>query len=68
MKFKVDEWVTYRQFPENPLGPLFDIVNRAVILEILTAKDLYDYRVCIDDGTAKIKKVKETNLEKINNE
>jgi hypothetical protein len=65
MKFNVDEWVTYRQFPENPKGLLFDIIDRAVILEILPDKDFYDYRICIDDGTAKIKKVKEENLESI---
>ena len=61
-KFKVDEWVDYCQFPESNSELLRSERVRAVILEVLDKRELYDYRIFIDDGTAKIRKVKEENL------
>jgi hypothetical protein len=65
MKYKVDEWVILREFPEDPNVSLYEITVRAVILEVLEKDDQYDYRICIDNGKAKIKKVKEAKLEAI---
>ena len=61
-KFKVDEWVEYCQFPDSNYKFLKAARTRAVILEVLEKGDIYDYRIFIDDGTSKIRKVKEENL------
>ena len=64
MKFKVDEWVLYCAFPD--VASLKDDKRRAVVLEVLRPDDYYDYRIYVDDGSTKIKKVKEENLSPIN--
>ena len=57
MKYNIDQWVFYDQFPEvESIAP-----KRAVILEVLTRKDIYDYRIFID-GEGKVRKVKEETL------
>jgi len=61
-KFKVDEWVEYSQFPDSNWELLKKNRISAVILEVLEKGDIYDYRIFIDDGTSKIRKVKEENL------
>ena len=63
MKFKIDEWVYYYPFRDSDFPTLSVQKDRAVILEVLDSKDLYDYRIYIDDGSSKTKKVKEENLE-----
>ena len=64
-KFKTDEWVIYCQFPDSNFESLREEKKRAVILEVLRDDPLNDYRIFIDDGTSKIKKVKEKNLSSI---
>ena len=61
-KFKTDEWVEYCQFPDSKHGVLKDTKVRAVVLEILGKRDIYDYRIYLDNGTSTILKVKEKNL------
>ena len=61
-KFKIDEWALYCQFPESNFGDLKNTRTPAVILEVLGKRDIYDYRIFIDDGTSTIRKVKEENL------
>ena len=61
-KFKVDEWVEYCQFPDANYELLKKERTRAVVLEVLEKRDIYDYRIFIDDGTSMIRKVKEENL------
>ena len=67
-KFKTDEWVLYCPFPENE--SLKTYTHRAVILEVLEKRDIYDYRIYIDDhkyyGKDRIIRVKKTNLFPIN--
>lgn len=64
-KFKTDEWVLYCQFPDSQHESLRNSKKRAVVLEVLKQSDIYDYRIFIDDGTSKIRKVKEENLTSI---
>ena len=64
-KFKVDEWALYRQFPDSNHESLRNAPKRVVILEVLKKDEIYDYRIFIDDGSSKIRKVKERNLSKI---
>jgi len=63
-KYKTDEWVNYRPFPEKT--HLRRYVYRAVILEVLPKDSHYDYRIYIDEPTHenkdRVKKVKEANL------
>jgi hypothetical protein len=61
-RFKTDEWVIYCQFPDSDYENLRNNVKRAVVLEVLKKDDIYDYRIFIDDGSSRIKKVKEKNL------
>ena len=61
-KFKTDEWVEYRQFPDSKHDALKNTKVRAVILEVLHKRDIYDYRIYLDNGTSTILKVKEKNL------
>ena len=61
-KFKLDEWVLYCSFPDSQFEALKSDRQEAVILEVLDKNDLYDYRIFINDGTSKIRKVKEDNL------
>ena len=64
-KFKIDEWVTYYQFPDADTEQLRK-GKRAVILDRLENKK---YRIYIDDPDLddkwRIKKVNEANLEAI---
>ena len=64
-KFKTDEWVWYCPFIDSEFENLRNDKERALILAVLTKDDIYDYRIFIDDGTSKIKKVREKNLLKI---
>jgi len=59
MKYDIDQWVYYTQFPE--ITNLKNNKKKAVILEILDKNSIYDYRIFID-GEGKIRKVKEENL------
>tara|TARA_R100001594_G_scaffold51807_2_gene85282 strand:+ start:3645 stop:3863 length:219 start_codon:yes stop_codon:yes gene_type:complete len=61
-QFKLDEWVEYCQFPNSTAEVLKNERIRAVILEVLEKHDLYDYRIFIDDGSGRTRKVKEENL------
>lgn len=65
-KFKLDEWVDYCQFPDADSEFLKSLRVRSVILEVLEKRELYDYRIFIDDGTSTIRKVKEENLFPVN--
>ena len=60
--YKTDEWVYYCAFPDSDSEFLKNDRKTAVILEVLTQQDTYDYRIFIDDGTSTIRKVKEENL------
>jgi hypothetical protein len=64
MKYEVDEWVLYCQFPESEV--LKDNKIESVILEVLLNDLFYDYRIYLNDGSGKYKKVKEENLLKHN--
>ena len=59
MKYKIDQWVYYVQFPE--VQNLKNDKKKAVILEVMENNSIYDYRIFID-GEGKIRKVKERNL------
>ncbi len=59
MKYKMDQWVYYVQFPE--VQNLKNDKKKAVILEVMENNSVYDYRIFID-VEGKIRKVKEKNL------
>ncbi len=59
MKYQIDQWVYYVQFPE--ITNLKNDKKKAVILEVLKKNSIYDYRIFID-GEGKVRKVKESNL------
>ena len=59
MKYDIDQWVYYIQFPE--ISSLKNSKKKAVILEVLEKNSIYDYRIFID-GEGKIRKVKESSL------
>ena len=61
-KFRIDQWVSYCRFPESEFGDLKQERIRAVVLETLGKRDIYDYSIYLDNGTATILKVKEKNL------
>jgi hypothetical protein len=65
-KFKIDEWVDYHRFPDSKFEALKNDCTRAVILEVLDKREIYDYRIFIDDGTSTVRKVKEENLFPVN--
>ncbi len=64
-KFKIDEWALYCPFPDSSSESLRSERIRSVILQVLSSRDIYDYEIFLDNGTSKIKKVKEENLTKI---
>jgi hypothetical protein len=66
MRFRIDDWVIYCRFPDTKF--LSDEKHRAVVLAVLYDDPIYDYKICIDDGTAKIIKVRAKNLEALKNE
>ena len=57
---KIDDWVLYCRFPD--VESLAGKRIRAVILDVLDEDNFYDYKICLDDGTAKIIDVKKHNL------
>ena len=59
MKYQIDQWVYYIQFPE--VQNLKNNKKKAVILEVMENNSVYDYRIFID-GEGKVRKVKERNL------
>ena len=59
MKYNIDQWVYYVQFPE--VENLKNNKKKAVILEVMENNSVYDYRIFID-VEGKIRKVKEKNL------
>jgi len=59
MKYDIDQWVYYIQFPE--ITSLRNNKKKAVILEVLDKNNVYHYRIFID-GEGKVRKVKESNL------
>ena len=59
MKYQIDQWVYYIQFPE--VQNLKNSKKKAVILEVMENNSIYDYRIFID-SEGKIRKVKEKNL------
>ena len=59
MKYQIDQWVYYIQFPE--VQNLKNNKKKAVILEVMENNSIYDYRIFID-GEGKIRKVKERTL------
>ena len=59
MKYSIDQWVYYVQFPE--ITNLKNDKKKAVILEVMENNSVYDYRIFID-VEGKIRKVKEKNL------
>jgi|JYMV01.1.fsa_nt_gi hypothetical protein len=61
MKFKIDDCVLYCPFPD--VVALKGDKVRVIILEVLDKDDFYDYRVYVDDGRGRQKKVKEEKLE-----
>ena len=61
-KFKVDEWVLYSPFYDSQHESLRNDKRRSLILTVLDVDEIYDYRIFIDDGTSKIKKVREKTL------
>jgi hypothetical protein len=65
-KFKTDEWVEYCPFPDSNFELLKTERQPAVVLEVLSKGELYDYRIFVDDGTSTIRKVKEENLFPVN--
>jgi len=64
MKYSIDDWVWYTMFPQ--LTHFKDDKIRAVVLELLEKDIIYDYRIYLDDGTSRVKKVKEENLAPLN--
>tara|TARA_R110000787_G_scaffold255073_3_gene360409 strand:- start:1103 stop:1312 length:210 start_codon:yes stop_codon:yes gene_type:complete len=61
MKYKIDEWVIFKPFPNDKNEILYSIKNRAVILHVYKKEEYYDYEVWVDDSH-KIKKVHEHQL------
>ena len=59
MKYQIDQWVYYVQFPEDK--NLKNNKKKAVILEVMENNSVYDYRIFID-GEGKIRKVKESTF------
>ena len=61
-RFKTDDWVIYCPFLDSHYENLKNTKIRSVVLEVLSQKDIYDYRIFLDDGKSRIKKVREKNL------
>jgi len=60
-KYKVDEWVIYRPFPNDQSAVLAQIQEPAIVLYVFRKDEYYDYKIFID-STNKIKKVREPQL------
>ncbi len=65
-KFKVDQWALYCTFPDSEFDTLRNERKRALILYVLPDGEIYDYEIFIDDGSSRIKKVKQENLFELN--
>lgn len=61
MKYKIDQWVIFKPFPDDINEILSSIEKRAVILHVYKKDEYYDYDIYID-ATSKIKKVREHQL------
>ena len=61
MKYKVDDWVFYKPFPNDESKVLNSIVERAVVLWVYQKDEYYDYDIYIESNGKK-KKVKEYQL------
>ena len=51
-RFKIDEWVSYCQFPDSNFGDLKNERKSAVILEVLDKRASCDYCIFIEGGKA----------------
>ena len=58
-KYKVDEWVLYNMISDP--SDTYDYSKRALVLNICSTEDYYDYEIYIED-TQKFKKVREEYL------
>jgi hypothetical protein len=61
VKYRIDDWVIYKPFPNDQSKFLSEIEKRSLILWVFPKEDFYDYEIIID-GTGKIKKVREHQL------
>ena len=61
MKYKIDQWVIFKPFPDDKSEILSSIEKRSVILHVYKKDEYYDYDIYIDT-TSKIKKVREHQL------
>ena len=61
MKYRIDDWVIYKPFPDDQSEILSSIEKRALVLYVFPKEDFYDYEIIID-GEGKIKKVREHYL------
>ena len=61
MKYRVDEWVMYDRFADNPV---LSSPKKAVILYVLPKSDrsLYDYEIYINEGDGRYQKARESEL------
>ena len=60
-KYKVDEWVLYNMLQPPSETSDFDYSKKALILNICSEQDYYDYEIYIEDDQ-KFKKVREEYL------
>ena len=66
MKYSIDDWVIYRAFEDcDPAGMLYQLTEKAVILDVLSDDPYYDYKIYIDSDNPRVKKVREKNLESL---
>ena len=61
MKYRIDDWVIYKPFPNEQSDILSNIEKRALVLYVFPKDHFYDYEIIID-GEGKIKKVREHHL------
>ena len=61
MKYKIDEWVIYKPFPNDDSQLLREMSSRVLILDFLEDDLFYDYKIYVED-TQKTKKVREHQL------
>lgn len=61
MKYKVDEWVIYKPFPNDDSKFLREMSSRVLVLDLLKDDLFYDYKVYVEE-TQKTKKVREHQL------
>jgi len=61
MKYRVDQWVIYRPFYEDPSKFLNRIEYRSVVLHVYKKEEYYDYKIYLDEKD-KIKKVHQRHL------